>query len=83
MFVFGFIGYIMEKIEMPVSPVVLGIILGPMFEAQFRLGLTMFFGDFSVFFTRPISLVFVTFAIISLAIPFIKKYVGYLSSRKA
>jgi putative tricarboxylic transport membrane protein len=56
---FGFIGYLFEKCEYPVSPIVLGIILGPMIETSFRQALI---GSGSVgnlitsFVTRPLAL---------------------------
>ncbi|MBN2395385.1 MAG: tripartite tricarboxylate transporter permease [Candidatus Atribacteria bacterium] len=68
MFIFGLLGYILEKSNYPVSPMILGIILGPMVEVNFRQALIIT-GSFSSllisFFTRPISLILVILVTIS------------------
>ncbi|GAB4114082.1 MAG: tripartite tricarboxylate transporter permease [Candidatus Caldatribacteriota bacterium] len=70
MFIFGVLGFILEKSEYPVSPMILGIILGPMVEINFRQALIIA-GSFSSlifsFFTRPLSL----FLIILVALSFL------------
>lgn len=53
---FGFLGYLFIKLKCEGAPLLLGFVLGPMMEEYFRRGLTISRGDFSVFFTRPISL---------------------------
>ncbi|MDD4897030.1 MAG: tripartite tricarboxylate transporter permease, partial [Atribacterota bacterium] len=69
MFIFGLIGYFFEKSGYPVSPMILGIILGPMVEINFRQALIIT-GSFPSliisFFTRPISLILVILVAISL-----------------
>jgi putative tricarboxylic transport membrane protein len=52
---FGVIGYALRKLDLPLAPAVLGLILGPMLEKSLRTSLEMSAGDFSIFFTRPIS----------------------------
>ena len=52
----GVIGYGMRKIDMPIAPLVLGLILGPFLEKSLRTSLEMSAGDFSIFFTRPLCL---------------------------
>ena len=68
MFIFGLLGYFFEKSGYPVSPMILGIILGPMVEINFRQALIIT-GSFSKlfisFFTRPISLIIIILVIIS------------------
>jgi TctA family transporter len=59
MLAFGLIGYLLEKVDVPLAPMILGIILGPMIEDNLRVGLTKTGGDMTLFFTRPISLVFI------------------------
>lgn len=53
---FGVIGYLLERYGVPVAPVVLGIILGPIIENAFRRAMIMSGGDLTVFLTRPLSL---------------------------
>ncbi len=56
MLLFGIIGYALRKLDFPLAPAVLGIILGPQLEKSLRTSLEMSAGDFWIFFTRPISL---------------------------
>jgi len=56
---FGVLGYVLHKLEYPTSPIILGIILGPMAETGFRRGLQMNDGNFFTFFSRPITVVFI------------------------
>ena len=52
---FGLIGYVLSKWKYPLPPMVLGFILGSILEVSFRRGLSSSQGDFTEFFTRPIS----------------------------
>ena len=52
---FGVIGYLMLLLRFEVVPVLLGFVLGPMFEENFRRTLLLSRGDFSVFIERPIT----------------------------
>ena len=69
MIIFGFIGYLMQKIQMPVAPVVFGLVLGPLLEENIRRSLIVSAGDWSVFFERPISLIFILISVLALALP--------------
>jgi putative tricarboxylic transport membrane protein len=51
----GLVGFAMRQFEYPVAPLVVGLILGPMAEEQFRRAYAIAQGDVSVFFTHPIS----------------------------
>src|SRR5690606_10051336 len=55
MVLFGAIGYALRKLDMPLAPAVLALILGPFMEKSLRTSLAISGGDFSVFFTRPLS----------------------------
>lgn len=79
MFVFGILGYILTKLEIPMSPIVLAFILGPMAEKNFRRALMLSNGDYSVFFSRPLTVVLFAVAIISLTLPIIQ---SRLANRK-
>ncbi len=52
---FGLIGYGMRRWGFPVAPAVIGLILGPLAETQLRRALSISQGDWTVFFTHPIS----------------------------
>ena len=49
------LGFTMRRFGFPVAPAVIGLILGPLAEAQFRRALSISQGDLSVFVTQPIS----------------------------
>lgn len=52
----GVIGYLMRRFDFPTAPVIIGMILGPLAEQNFRQAMTISAGDWTVFFTRPLSL---------------------------
>jgi putative tricarboxylic transport membrane protein len=66
LYVFGLLGFAMRRWDFPVGPAVIGLILGPLAETQFRRALSISQGDLGVFYQHPISatLFAVTFAII-------------------
>lgn len=76
MLMFGILGYYLEKIKFPIATIILGVVLGPMVEEEFRRSLLISGGDVTVFFTRPISAVLLTIAILALFIPIIKKQIS-------
>ena len=53
--VFGILGYTFLKLGLEAAPLMLGFILGPMLEENFRREMTIARGDFSPFWTQPIS----------------------------
>jgi len=71
MIFFGVVGYLMNKFEYEPSPLVLAYVLGPMLENSLRKSLIMSRGDFSIFFVRPLSAVFLVLALLILVSPLI------------
>lgn len=67
--VLGLVGYILKKLNYPLAPIILGVILGPIAERNLRRAL-MTSTDWSLFFTRPISLLFLLIAAASLVYAF-------------
>jgi len=57
MMLFGVVGYLFRKFGYEPAPLLLGYILGPMFERTCRQSLLMSHGSFLIFITRPISAV--------------------------
>ncbi|MCL4766261.1 MAG: tripartite tricarboxylate transporter permease [Hyphomicrobiaceae bacterium] len=51
----GLLGAMLRRLDYPIAPVIVGLILGPMSEIQFRRAVQISQGDLSVFATRPIS----------------------------
>ncbi|MCZ6466911.1 MAG: tripartite tricarboxylate transporter permease [Alphaproteobacteria bacterium] len=73
MLVFGVVGYLMRKLDYPMAPAVLAIVLGPLAEPALRQSLLISGGSFTIFFTRPFSSVFMFIAIGLLVIPLVKQ----------
>lgn len=80
---FGAIGYFMKKLEFPTAPVVLALVLGPMAEGSLRRSLIMSQGNWSIFVTRPISLLLLILTAISLLYPFIRERIIQKKTQKA
>ena len=53
--IFGLIGYLFLRLGMEAAPLMLGFILGPMLEENFRRAMLLSRGEFGVFLPRPIS----------------------------
>src|SRR5699024_6628728 len=66
LFFFGIIGYLMIKGGFPLTPIVLGFILGPILEENLRRGLMMSNGDFTPFLTEPIAATFLLLTLFSI-----------------
>jgi putative tricarboxylic transport membrane protein len=79
LYAIGIVGFFMRRYDFPTSPVIIGMILGPFAEQQFRRAMTISQGDMSVFFTRPISMTLIAISVLALAIPLV---LGLMRSRK-
>jgi TctA family transporter len=65
---FGALGYLFVKLNFELAPLLLGFILGPMFEENLRRAMTISHGSPAVFFTRPLSLTLLIAAFLLLVI---------------
>jgi len=67
---FGVAGFFLKKGGFPMAPIVLGLVLGNMFESEFRRAVKLGGGSISIFFKRPVALciILVTFVVIISAI---------------
>lgn len=70
----GILGYFLKKNDYPIAPIVLGLILGDMFEQNFRRAVRLARGDYSVFFRRPIAAALILFALLSVALSLWSSY---------
>ncbi len=70
---FGLCGYLMRCWDYPVAPMIVGLILGPMAESQFRRALQISLGDGLVFFKHPGSLALLILALFAMVAPLIFK----------
>jgi putative tricarboxylic transport membrane protein len=78
--VFGITGYLMRCWDYPVAPMIVGLILGPMAESQFRRALQVSLGDYLVFFKHPFSATLIAIAVLALLAPFVFKGLRRISS---
>jgi putative tricarboxylic transport membrane protein len=69
LFFFGLLGFVMRRFDFPAAPMIIGLILGPMAEQSMRQAMTISQGQWSTFFTRPISGSIMLIAIALLVIP--------------
>jgi TctA family transporter len=73
---FGLIGYLFTKLRCEAAPLLLGFVLGPMMEEYFRRAMLLARGDYTVFFTRPLSLgllIAAALLVIVVMLPAVKK----------
>ena len=68
---FGVVGYIFDKIDIPVAPLVLSLVLGGIMEQSFRQAMTISGGDPVVFVSSGITVTLVVLSVISISMPFI------------
>ncbi|MGE4109895.1 MAG: tripartite tricarboxylate transporter permease [Burkholderiales bacterium] len=68
---FGIIGYVFDKIDIPVAPLVLSLVLGGIMEQSFRQAMTISGGNTNVFYGSSITVTLLTMSAISVALPFI------------
>jgi putative tricarboxylic transport membrane protein len=55
LYMIGAMGFLMRRYDFPTAPVIIGVILGPLAEQNFRQAMTISAGDWTVFFTRPLA----------------------------
>ena len=65
---FGVIGYVLRKLEFPLAPAILAMILGPMMEKSLRTTLEISGGSFAIFLDRPVALALLAVPVIVFAV---------------
>ena len=71
MLIFGVVGYVFKKLDYPLAPLVLALVLGDLAENALRQSLIMSQGSLAIFFTRPIAGAITLVAIFFFALPII------------
>jgi putative tricarboxylic transport membrane protein len=69
--VFGLIGWLMMKFDIPRAPLVLALVLAPLLESSLRQSLLLSFGSPAIFVQRPLSAVLLVLVVISLVSPLV------------
>jgi putative tricarboxylic transport membrane protein len=73
---FGVLGYVLRRFGYPIAPVVVGLILGPMAEAQLRRALQLSQGDPITLVSSPISAILLFLALVALLLPMYLRWRG-------
>jgi len=81
--VFGALGYLMHKISMPVAPLLIGMILGPLLENSLRQSLILSGGSFLIFIQRPIALAIIIISLTFLLLILRKSFFGKRNSKNS
>ena len=71
MILIGFLAFLLSKLDYPMPPLILGLILGGTLEKNMQRSLLVSNGSFSIFVTRPISLLLLIVAFSSVFLPMI------------
>jgi putative tricarboxylic transport membrane protein len=76
---FGGVGYLLRKLDFPLAPIILGLVLGPLMEKNLRRALSLSGGDWQVLFSSPLAIGLWVLAVLSLLLPL---FVGRLGPRR-
>lgn len=80
---FGLLGYFLESRRVPLGPLILGLILGPMLEKNLRTGLIKSSGSLAPFFERPICLALIALLILAATAPLLTTKLLRFRAREA
>jgi putative tricarboxylic transport membrane protein len=76
---FGALGFLMRQFDYPIAPAIVGLILGPLADAQLRRALQMGQGDPMILFQHASSAIMIGLAVLALLLPFVFKGLGKMS----
>ena len=77
----GVVGYVLRKLDYEIAPIILGLVLAPMLELNFRQALAMSAGSYDIFFTRPIAATMLLLALTLLLLGMRSLFTGAAGSR--
>ncbi len=69
LYLMGGMGFLMRRFDFPTAPVIIGMILGPLAEQEFRRAMTISQGDLMIFIEKPLSLALLLIALLALLGP--------------
>jgi len=81
MLVFGVLGYIFKKLDYPLAPLVLALVLGDRTEDSFRQSMLLSQGDMRIFFANELVGGVTTLSLLLLFWPLISKGIAILRGR--
>jgi putative tricarboxylic transport membrane protein len=70
MLALGALGFLLRRGDFPIAPVILGVILGPLMESEFRRTLIASDNDLSALVSRPLSIGLICLTVIGVALPY-------------
>jgi putative tricarboxylic transport membrane protein len=79
--IFGLIGYVFSKLDIPVAPLVLSLVLGGIMEQSFRQAMTISGGELKIFYNSGITVTLLAMSVISVALPFVMPMLRKLGSK--
>lgn len=79
--VMGIIGFLLRKGSIPIPPVLLGLLLGPIIETNYRRAIALSQGSLSIFFTSPISCIIIMVSLIMFFYPLANNIVKLIRSK--
>ena len=69
LYAMGGVGFLMRRFDFPTAPVIIGMILGPLAEQEFRRAMTISQGDWMIFVQKPLSLALLIVALVAVLGP--------------
>jgi putative tricarboxylic transport membrane protein len=72
---FGILGWLLRKVGIPLAPIILGVVLGPLMEKNLRRSMALSDGDPAILFSSPIALFLYALAVLSLFMPLVARTV--------
>ncbi len=79
----GLIGYLFHLLHVPLTPLVLALILGPMLEENFQRSLALSRGDYGIFTSSPLSIALVAICVLALVFGAIRPAITAVLKKKA
>lgn len=79
----GLVGYVLRRLEFPLAPIILALVLGEMMEINFRRALITSQGDWSVFYSSPMTLGLLFLAALAFILPAFGLLRGVVRKRRA
>lgn len=73
MILFGVMGYIFRKLDYPLAPLVLALVLGPLIERALRQTMIMSRGSMEILFVRPICFTLIALGLLALMLPLLRR----------
>jgi putative tricarboxylic transport membrane protein len=74
LYAIGLLGVVMRRYDFPTAPVIVGMILGPLAEAQLRNAMSIGEGSAIIFLQRPVSVILIVVVVAVLVLPRVAKH---------